>query len=197
MAVLLAAWLLWPKHVKNCYPHSGPIVILGDSLAAGTGSETGRGYVTLLQQRLKLEILNRGIPGDTTAGGLERLQKDVLAERPALVLVELGGNDFLRKVPREETFANLDQIVTRCQNAGAAVLLIGVQTGAFADDAAALYRSLAKKRQTAYVPNILDGILLHPELKADYIHPNDRGYERVADKVEPELRWMLRKMNRL
>lgn len=183
--------------VANLAPRQGPIVVLGDSLAAGIGSKTRRGWVRVLEERLKIEIVNRGVPGNTSEQGLARLQKDVLDLRPALVMVELGGNDFLRKVPTEETFGNLDEIVSKVQAQGAPVLLIGVQSGLFMDKQEKEFKALARRRQAAYVPNILKGILTNAQLKDDPIHPNDAGYEVVADRIEPTLRWMLRKMGRL
>lgn len=171
--------------------------MLGDSLAAGVGSQSGQGYVGLLSQRLGIELVNRGVPGDTTARGLERLETDVLALKPALVVVELGGNDFLQRVDPEETFANLRDIATRCQSAGAAVLLVGVQSGLFQDRLERRYRDLARATGCGYVPNVLRGILTSPALKYDSIHPNDAGYAQVAGRIEPELRRMLKRMGRL
>lgn len=193
----MAAWWLWPRSITNLRPQSGPVVFLGDSISAGTGSETGRGYVAVLSQRLGLEFVNKGVPGDTTALALKRLDRDVLSLKPGLVIVQLGGNDFLQKVSHDETFANLETIVEKIQQQGGAVLLLGMQSGLFGDKAAARYRELAKTRKTGFVKNLLDGILTRADLKADAIHPNDLGYERVADRVEPELRWMLRKLGKL
>lgn len=197
LLLVFCGWFFWPRQVRNLRPRAGPIVVLGDSLSAGFGAAPGRGYVDVLSSRLKLELVNKGVSGDTTAGGLARLDADVLALNPALVIVELGGNDFMRDVPRAETFANLDKIVERIHARGAAVLLLGVQTGAFKDDAASLYSGLARRRKTGYVPNIMHKILVSPDLKADYIHPNEKGYEVLADRVEPELRWMLVRLGRL
>lgn len=198
LAMLLGlGWWFWPRPIANLKPGPGPIVALGDSLAAGTGSETRRGYLAVLSERLKVEIVNRGVPGDTTAMGLKRLESDVLSLQPALVIVQLGGNDFLQKVPLEETFQNLEQIVEQTQSRGAAVLLVGTQSGLFGNQAAQRYRQLSRRRQTGFVKNLLSGILTQTDLKADPIHPNDRGYERVADLIEPELRRMLKTMGRL
>lgn len=153
--------------------------------------------MALLSQRLGLEFVNKGVPGDTTALALKRLDRDVLSLKPGLVVVQLGGNDFLQKISHDETFANLETIIDRIQQQGGAVLLLGMQSGLFGDKAAARYRELAKSRKTGFVKNLLDGILTRADLKADPIHPNDLGYERVADRVEPELRWMLRKLGKL
>jgi len=197
LALVLLAWWFWPRSITNLRPQSGPVVFLGDSISAGTGSQTGRGYVAILAQRTGLELINKGVPGDTTVSALKRLDEDVLSLKPALVIVQLGGNDFLQRLPQDETFANLETIIERIQQQGGAVLLLGMQSGIFGDKAAARYRELARAKKTGFVKNLLDGILTRADLKADSIHPNDLGYERVADRVEPELRWMLRKLGKL
>ncbi|MBX3165757.1 MAG: arylesterase [Candidatus Eremiobacteraeota bacterium] len=171
--------------------------MLGDSLSYGLGAESNHGYICVLQKRLGIEIVNKGVNGDTSKMALDRLQKDVLDLKPALVLVELGGNDFMQKVPLDETFANLDRIITSVQAQQTPVLLIGVQNGLFSNKAAGRYRKLADLRHTGLVANALSDILTRADLKSDAIHPNDKGYERMADEVEPELRRMLRKLGRL
>ncbi|MEW6281521.1 MAG: arylesterase [Candidatus Eremiobacterota bacterium] len=197
--LVVGVWLLFGRspRIAHLGPREGPIVVLGDSLAAGVGAKSGRGYVKILEERLKVPMVNRGIPGNTTRQGLERLERDVLTQKPALVILELGGNDFLQRVPTDETFANLEEMVRRIHAQGAPVLLIGVQSGVFMDKQEKRYRELASRHQTAYVPNILKGILTNPGLKDDAIHPNDAGYEVVADRIEPTLRQMLKKMHRI
>ena len=176
---------------------NGPIVVLGDSLSFGFGAESNHGYIGVLQKRLNLEIINKGVSGDTSKMALERLQKDVLDLKPALVIVELGGNDFMQKVPLDETFANLDQIVTRIQAQRTPVLLVGIKSGIFANEASSHYKQLANQRHTGLVINAMGNILTSADLKSDAIHPNDKGYEVMADNVEPELRWMLHKLGRI
>lgn len=178
-------------------PKIGPIVVIGDSLSFGVGAESNHGYVGVLQKRLKVEIVNKGVSGDTSKLALERLQKDVLDLKPALVIVELGGNDFMQKVPLEETFANLDQIVSRVQAQQTPVLLVGIKSGIFGNEASSHYKRLANRRHTGLVVNAMGDILTRADLKSDAIHPNDKGYEAMADRVEPELRWMLHKLGRI
>ncbi len=173
------------------------VLAFGDSITYGTGVAESESYPYVLQGTISRTVINAGIPGETTAEGLRRLPSAIDEHRPALMILCLGGNDFLQKVPLEVTFANLDTIVTRIQSKRAAVLLLGSQSGLFGDKAAAPYLELARRRHTGYVANILEGILTRADLKADAIHPNDRGYEAMADRIEPELRWMLRKMRRL
>ena len=180
--------------VANLGKQAGPIVVLGDSLSFGTGSETRQGYVAILEARTKAKLINKGVPGDTTGRALLRFQRDVLDLKPSLLILELGGNDFLQKVDMDEIFANLDKMIVQVQAQGGAVLLLGVQGGIFSDKAATRYSELAKARQTGFVPNIMDGIMSNPALKTDALHPNDAGYAKLADRVEPELRWCLSRL---
>lgn len=180
-------------HLKH---RTGPVVILGDSLAAGVGSASQAGFVGVLSQRVGVEIVNRGVPGNTTAQGLARLDKDVLALDPALVILELGGNDALQKVDLDTTFSNLATIIDRVHGREIPVLMLGVRGGVFSDKFAARFQDLASEKKVAFVPNILDGILTSPALKHDSIHPNDAGYAVIADRVEPVLRSLLEQMGR-
>lgn len=184
--------------VRNLSPRPGPVVVLGDSLAAGVGSTGGkRGYVTLLQERLGVDIVNKGVAGNTTADGLARMDADVLALKPSLVIVELGGNDFLRQVEAQTVFGNLETIIRRCQDGGAAVMLLGVRSGLLTDRNEKGFRDVARRTQTAYVPNILADVFGQPAFMHDSIHPNDAGYEKVATRIEPTVRDLLERLGKL
>jgi acyl-CoA thioesterase I len=163
----------------------GPIVAFGDSLIYGTGS-SGGGFVKQLEQRLGKPIANLGVPGNTTADGIARIN-EVLERRPAVVLLLLGGNDYLRQVPLDETFANLARIIERLQAEGIAVLLIGVRGGLIRDNFAEHYEELADRYGTAYVHDVLDDTLGVSGYMADQVHPNDEGYGVIADRVYPVL----------
>jgi lysophospholipase L1-like esterase len=104
------------------------------------------------------------------------------------VLVLLGGNDLLRRVPPDETIENLETIVARIRSRGAAVVLATVEVGFFTLTNDEAYEALARRTRAALVPGIFDGILGRRELMADGIHPNDRGYALMADRLEPVLR---------
>lgn len=196
LAGLLAFRTCGRSAVRNLEPSGGPVVVLGDSLAAGVGAPGG-GYVHILSRRLGVELVNRGVPGNTTADGLARLDTDVLPLKPALVVVQLGGNDFLRQVDPDETFGNLATIIERCQAQGAAVLLVGVRSGLLTDRNESRFRDLAQRTQAAYVPNLLEGVFGQPALMHDSIHPNASGYERVADRIEPTLRELLTRLGKV
>lgn len=167
----------------------GPIVAFGDSLVFGTGS-SGGGFVALLEQGLGRDIQNLGRPGETSAGGLARID-EVLALEPSVVILLLGGNDVLRRVPPEATFSNLASIIERLQAAGAAVLLVGVRGGLLQDPYAAPFEELASRFGAAHVPDVLQQVFLDPDYMADQVHPNDAGYARIADRIQPVLEEML------
>ena len=179
------AWYLWPKEgsVKNVpLRGTGPILFFGDSLVEGVGATSGHDLPTLLSQSLREPVLNYGVAGDTTRQGLARMS-GAIAEQPRLVLILLGGNDFLQKVPRDETFANLENIVKRFQLDGAAVVVIGVRSGIIGGGADDRYEALAKKTESLYVEDILQGVFANQSLMSDAIHPNDRGYEEIATRI--------------
>ena len=175
--------------VKFLTPHQGPVVVIGDSLSVGVGADRpDEGYVALLEKRLGVKIVNKGISGNTTGDGLARLEDDVLAQKPGLVIIELGGNDFLRKAEPAEVFANLEKMIDRIQAQEVPVLLLGIQSSVLRDQHEADFRALAERKGTAYVPNIVADVAGNQALKADPIHPNSAGYVTVADRIEPELR---------
>ncbi len=179
-------WFFWPDDPRPSRPTAGEhIIAFGDSLVEGVGSSVGRDFVSLLSRRLGVRIINAGRRGDTTASALARLDEAVLARSPRVVIVLLGGNDVLRRVPKETTFENLESIVRRIRGQGAAVVLVGVRVGLFTDNYGVEYERLARRTSAAVVPDILDGILGHVDRMSDSVHPNDQGYELIADRLEP------------
>ncbi len=178
--------------VANRDAQGSTIICFGDSLTQGLGASPAHDYPSLLAEALGRDVINAGVNGNTTRDALQRLTADVLARTPQLVIVQFGGNDFLRKVPRKETFANLDEIVRRIQARGAMVVLVGVQPGLLGDATRKDYQKIARTRRAAFIPNILEGILTDPSLRSDHLHPNDLGYEKIAKRmlkvVEPLVR---------
>jgi acyl-CoA thioesterase-1 len=166
----------------------GPVVLLGDSLGAGYELKPEEGFVSLLGQRLGITITNLSESGITTEASLPRIKEEVLPLKPSLVMLELGGNDALQRVEPAKTRQNLSQMIELLQAEGVPVILLGVRGGVFSDGFEGMYQELAEKYETGYVPDILDGIFTHPELKLDTIHPNAKGHVKIADLVEPELR---------
>jgi acyl-CoA thioesterase I len=176
------------------------VVFLGDSLTAGLGLEEDQAYPALLETELReagtpVRVLNAGVSGDTTAGGLSRLGW-LLGQHPDVVVVGLGANDGLRGQPLPEIEANLREIVRRSKAAGARVLLLGMRIppnyGPYADDFAALYPRLAKELDVPLVPFLLEGVGGVRSLnQADGIHPTAEGQEIVAKTVRPYLEEVL------
>lgn len=170
---------------------SGPVVCFGDSITRGYGATAGGDYPSKLSALLGVPVVNAGRDGDTTATALQRLEAEVLRLKPGLVIVELGGNDRLNKVPVTETLANLDRIVAACTNAGAMVVLVHVKLGLWSDPYWEGFERIAEERDVLVVKNVLRGILANPKRMSDQIHPNNDGYallaERVAEVVEPLL----------
>ena len=175
------------------YPKSGSnIIAFGDSLVEGTGaSSAGNNFVSVLARRLNINIINAGVGGDTTFQALERLERDILSRDPKIVIILLGGNDAIRRMPVDETFKNLSEIIDRAHAKGAGIILLGVRGGIFGDKYKNEFAALAKEKRVSFVPNVLDDIFGDPKMLYDTIHPNDAGYALIADRVEPILRKLL------
>jgi acyl-CoA thioesterase-1 len=178
------------------------IVALGDSLTAGLGVASDEAYPALLEARARkagfdYRVVNAGVSGDTSAGGLRRLDW-VLRSRPEVVIVALGSNDGLRGLPVAALRDNLTTIVTRLRAAGARVLLVGMRVppnygAAYAGDFAEVFGSVARRTSVAFLPFLLEGVAGDPTLnQPDGIHPNAAGQRIVADRVWTALRPLLR-----
>ncbi len=193
IAILGSVWSYRSDDPRASPPTAGArIIAFGDSLVEGVGATAGHDFVSVLSKRLGIPIINAGRRGDTTASALARLDEAVLSRSPRVVIVLLGGNDFLRRVPRETTFENLGTIGRRIREQGAAVVLVGVKVGLFSDSYGSEYERLARAMSAGVVPDILDGIFGHSARMSDGVHPNDRGYEMMADRLEPVLRDLVR-----
>jgi acyl-CoA thioesterase I len=191
LVLVIATFLFFGKEkITNYPPKEGPIVIFGDSLVAGVGASKGNDLASILSKKIGEPIENFGISGDTTEQGLSRIDT-VLERKPRITIVLLGGNDFLRKVPIEETFSNLRTIIDKLQASGSIVLLLGVRGGLLTDQFDSYYEDLAQETGSAYVPNVLSGLLADSRYMSDAIHPNDAGYSRIADRVYPVLKELL------
>jgi acyl-CoA thioesterase I len=172
------------------------IVALGDSLFAGYGLEPGQSYPARLEAALRARginarIMNAGVSGDTTAGGLQRLAFTLTGQNPAptLAIISLGGNDMLRALPPEQTRANLDAILTELGKRKIKVVLLGMlaapNLGAdYARDFNAIYPALAKKHGAALVPFFLQPLVDKPQLvQADHVHPTLAGIDQLVDST--------------
>ena len=191
-------WGLCPAYAQR----APTLVVLGDSLSAEYGLRRGAGWVELLNQRLAQSkrpygLVNASISGETTAGGRSRISDLLARHKPAVVVIELGGNDALRGLDLKTTEGNLRQMVQLSQKAGAKALLVGMMLPpnygrAFGERFAKLFKSVAESERCAWVPYLLDGIGDRLELfQADRIHPTEQAQARMLDNVWPELRKLL------
>jgi acyl-CoA thioesterase I len=179
----------------------GVIVALGDSLTAGWGVAADEAYPARLEMRLRREgypyrVVNAGVSGDTTAGGLRRVDW-VLRASPEIVIVALGANDGLRGQSPQAMRANLAAIVARLQTAGSRILLAGMRMppnyGAeFTTEFQAVFPAVARSAKVALMPFLLDGVAAEPRLnQPDGIHPTAAGHQVIADRLWPYLRPLL------
>ena len=184
-------------------PDNRPVVVaFGDSLTAGFGADPGKSYPDFLQQELdrrgyRYRVANAGISGETTTDALERLQT-VTALKPAVVIVEFGGNDGLRGLPVSTTRSNLDQVIASLKASGTEVLLAGMTLppnyGAeYIASFQRVYGDLAAKYKVALIPFLLDGVAGTDRMQRDGLHPTADGNRLVAATVMRYLRPLLDK----
>ena len=173
-------------------PKGGPIVCFGDSLTAGFGADEGRDYPSVLRSKLDLPVINAGVSGDTTADGLRRLERDVLQQDPKIVIITLGGNDFMRGVPREEILRNMGTIIDRIQEHGAMVVWAEERIGLLGDAYIGDFKKLAHQKHVLLIPDVLHGIFFDPRYKSDRIHPNSEGYRIMAERIYKHIKPLLK-----
>jgi lysophospholipase L1-like esterase len=196
LVVALIVYALWPSpfaKVKNLGSKGTSIIAFGDSLTAGYGAGPGEDYPSRLATLLPAAIANAGISGDTTSAALSRLDADVIANNPRIVIVGLGGNDFLRSEPIASTEANLRTIVRQIQASGAMVVLLGFRFPSLNASYESMYERVAKEEGCLLIPDLLDGILSNSSLKSDPIHPNGAGYQVMAERVAGPVKKLLKK----
>jgi len=164
------------------------IVAFGDSLTHGTGAASDAAYPAVLAALTGRTVINAGVPGDTTASGLQRLPEVLAEHQPRLVLLCLGGNDMLRKHPAAATENNLRLLVRTIRASGASVVLIGVPEPKLFGGAPDFYARVAKEMQLPLESDIFNDVLKDNRLKSDPIHANAVGYHQVAERLAEFLR---------
>ncbi|MBA3034589.1 MAG: arylesterase [Gammaproteobacteria bacterium] len=180
-----------PKH--SSLPAGSVVLALGDSVTFGTGAAPGEDYPTQLASLTGWAILNQGIPGDTSAGLKARVESALDETKPALVIVEIGGNDFLRRQPESETKENVRAILKRIKQTGIPVVLVatpkfsplGAAFGLLPDSP--IFAELAEEEKVPLVPAIFAKVLADANLKSDQIHPNATGYRKLAEGIAADL----------
>ena len=166
---------------------TGPWVAFGDSLTEGFGASREESYPAAFSKLTGIKVVNHGVSGDTTQDGLNRVEQSA-AMKPRVVLLCLGGNDTLRQIPRETTFANLEKLIDRFHHEGSFVVLIGVRSASLLRDKNDdWFEELAERKQVLLLEDILDGVMFNRALMSDQLHPNAKGYARIAERFAMEL----------
>ena len=202
--ILLCGYDLAPA-TTSPPPSSSPprIVAFGNSLTAGLGVSPDQSYPARLQRTLDAagyvyRVVNAGVSGDTTVGGVRRVSW-VLKSKPAIVILELGGNDGLRGLSLSETKDNLERIIQQLQQASVTVVLAGMKLPPnygqdYTDGFESLYQTLAKQYHLTLIPFFLDGVAGSSSLnQADGIHPTGEGYRIIVEKILPTLEPLLQR----
>ncbi len=175
------------QRIKNLDSSGETIVCFGDSITAGLGAEEGKDYPSVLREKFDLKVINSGVSGDTSRDALMRLEDDVLAYNPKIVIVEFGANDVFGGMSKEETFKNIEEVVDKIHNSGAIVVLVKVELMNSKYDQG--FKDISKRSGALLIDEIMNDILKDSELLYDQIHPNAKGYkiiaERIYQKTEP------------
>ena len=171
------------KEIKNLDSAGKNMICFGDSLTFGYGASTGEDYPAALAKMLGTAVINAGIDGDTTVEGIRRFDSDVLQRNPLLVIIEFGGNDFLRKIPTNVTASNIKEMARMAQEKGAMVALVDISAGLLMREYRAAFYKAAQETGSIFVPGAFNGIITNPHLKSDFIHPNANGYQVIAQRI--------------
>ncbi|UCH52698.1 MAG: arylesterase [Pseudomonadota bacterium] len=199
-ALLLLALFTLLTAVSSAAPRT--LLVVGDSLSAAYGMDVSVGWVRLLEERLRQDghhykVINASISGDTTANGRARLPALLRHHRPAIVVIELGGNDGLRGLSPEQMRENIRAMIAAAKERGARVLLLGVELPTnygpkYNDKFRAVYRDLGTELGVTVVPSFLDGVATDAALMLpDRIHPNAKAQPRLLDNIWPTLQRLL------
>jgi lysophospholipase L1-like esterase len=160
------------------------ILAFGDSLTFGTGANENESYPAVLSSLINRKVIRAGVPGETSVEGLRRLPEVLEEHQPKLMILCLGGNDFLRKLSEKEAENNLRDMIKFTRARGVAIVLLGVPKPAlFGGGSADFYRKLAQEFNLPIEENILGEVLHKNDLKSDAVHPNGKGYRVVAEAV--------------
>jgi lysophospholipase L1-like esterase len=169
-------------------PSDAVLLAFGDSLTYGTGANEDESYPAQLARLTGRRVVREGVPGEVSEAGLARLPAALDESRPRLLLLCHGGNDFLRRLPREKAAENVRAMIRLAKSRGIEVLLIGTPEPGFTVTPAAFYADIAKEFRIPYEGDVLGKILKDGSLKSDQVHPNAKGYLLMAERVAELLR---------
>jgi acyl-CoA hydrolase len=192
LLLALTSWLFsaCSKEAKyQAIPRGASVLAFGDSVTFGTGAGDGEDWPSLLAASTGWQIINAGVPGDTAQAARSRLPALLAEHRPALVIIELGGNDFLRRRSAQAVREDLQHLLSVARQSGAQVVLIGVPelsllavvAGKPSDSP--IYEALAEAEDVPLIRDVFSAVLARPEWCADRIHPNAEGYRQMASGI--------------
>jgi acyl-CoA thioesterase-1 len=169
-------------------PSDAVLLAFGDSLTFGTGAKEEESYPAQLEGMIGRRVVRAGVPGEVTAQALARLPGALDEHAPQLLLLCIGGNDFLRRLGNQQAERNVREMVKLARSRGVAVLLIGTPEPGFTVTPPTFYSAIAKEFRLPYEEGIIGQVLRDANLKADPIHPNARGYRLIAERVFAQLK---------
>ena len=159
------------------------VLAFGDSLTYGTGASAPESYPAVLERLIGRKVVVAGVPGEVSATGLERLSEALEQTQPKLLILCHGGNDFLRKLPETQAAANVRAMVKLARDKGVDVVLLGVPKLGLTGSPAGFYAEIAKEFRIPYDGDVLKTVLTDNALKSDWVHPNAKGYARIAGSL--------------
>jgi acyl-CoA thioesterase I len=186
--VLLLVWGCGERPKLERLPGDAVVLAFGDSLTFGTGASEAESYPAQLEALIGRRVVRAGVPGEVTAQALARLPGALDEHAPRLLLLCIGGNDFLRRLGNPQAERNVREMVQLAKSRGVAVLLIGTPEPGFSVSPPAFYADIAKELRVPYEGGIIGEVLIDRALKADPIHPNARGYRVIAERVAQKLK---------
>lgn len=164
------------------------ILAFGDSLTYGTGAAKEDSYPAQLERGIKRQVVNAGVPGETSAAGLERLGEVLDEVKPALLILCHGGNDFLRKMDEARAASNVRAMIAMAREKDIAVVLLATPKPTLPPSVPPFYRQIAEETGVGFEEAVVKDVLLDRDLKSDLVHPNAEGYRRIARALEKMLR---------
>jgi len=187
LAVLAAACGEPPAKLPRL-PADAIVLAFGDSLTFGTGAAEQESYPAQLEGLIGRRVVRAGVPGEVTAQALARLPATLDEHAPRLLLLCIGGNDFLRRLGNQQAEQNLQAMVKLAKSRGVDVVLIGTPEPGFSVSPPGFYARVAKEFRLPYEENVISEVLKDSSLKSDQIHPNAKGYRVIAERLAAQLR---------
>ncbi len=169
--------------IANLDSRGKNIICFGDSITKGKGVASEQSYPAALAKMSSFPVINAGINGDISPEALKRVKTDIMDNDPLLVIIEFGGNDYLSKIPLEQTVNNIEEMIKAIQAGGAMVAIVDISNSIFMGEYNLEFKRLSKTYRTIFIPRIMEDIVANSSLKSDAIHPNAKGYQIIAYRV--------------